>query len=689
MHKKLSVSDTAPEKEVLEHITSLCHKLQRGVHVPDDEILPVMENIYEYLSNNTAASMILKNNEVPVVHIPDYRRFVPALHVVENLEYEISPYLYKAPAWYGRFYLAFRSLGMEKQASSDTYARVLERVYDTSHQMQLHPEESKKMKLAMEGLAKLDVADLTVDTLYLPTRDGKLCKATEMYVADNQELLSAAEGKLRKPVFIGFSALHIRRDNCEFVKKLPEKLQPKFLSDVVVEELQLDGVEEVSTPESVQLKEVLKSELLKHAILRVYHHQKIEEACGLTAKEEESIRDQLSKVSVRQVQELTVIQKFEGSEIGRVKKPYFVEKENVGNENAMIVYICKCIPPTLLLAGLTHLYEKLLDIQDAKVMKLLSVIFSSIQKPHDMHKLLDQCGIKDYESPCYSRRPFAFNIGSYLEERFLHLLDNQFGQFSVGEIVCMKKYASGDEDDGIFIIVQVVKLVHWSAISRMMDEYEVNMGDREDSVAVVKAHQLYKFVRKSVAGPLVLSEVESSFEEDQTCSEEELRRKIRQQVREIWEVRDEKERRHLLRRLLLQVHPDKNPDRVQVYTRLFQYLQCCVNHLEHGETIPDDCEYNSSEGATPNSSSAYRHTFRPPPPQYTRSRGTFGSEHERYTSSSQGRRRRMGDQREANKWWRHADHDLEEAERRVGGPVCWVLYICHQVSLDKVGIRNL
>ncbi|KAK3881165.1 hypothetical protein Pcinc_014390 [Petrolisthes cinctipes] len=242
-------------------------------------------------------------------------------------------------------------------------------------------------------------------------------------------------------------------------------------------------------------------------------------------------------------------------------------------------------------------------------------------KPHDIHRQLDEHDIMESGTQNFSCKFYSTDIGSYLDERFLHLLDNSFGDFNDGEIVCMKKYVLEDDSD----------------------------EEREDEI------------------PFTCTQEKTEQERTSTVTEEELRKQIRKQVIEIWQVENEKDKKSLLRRLMFQWHPDKNPDRKEMCTRLFQYIRSLVGRLERGETIPEE---DTDSDSAPGPSQTYEHTFRPPPPQYTNPRRTSGGSHERFASRSGDRsrernRRRMGDRRESRKWWSHQGfHELMKSYPR-------------------------
>ncbi|KAK3879728.1 hypothetical protein Pcinc_015717 [Petrolisthes cinctipes] len=691
--KYMNISNTPPKERAQQHITKFCQACSGANYEVKEK---VMEKIYEYLETQSAICNALKQEEVPVVHIQEHKEFVCASQVIENLEEEILPYLYNAPIKYGKYYNVFQMMGMKKKASCDTYALVLARIYQSNMNHQLHPGEMHSMTMALEGMLKYEqhLHKLSVEVLYLPTKQRTLSKSSEMLVADNYEYLMAIESQLKNPLFLGFGALKIEKDNGDFVKRLPERLRPKFVSQMVIESLVIDGVEETFSPIVVQLNESLRGPAFKTGVLRVINHFKVKESVGMTDKEKQAITTKLSQVVVTELKEIKVSLKYCNKVIGSKPKCSHLEQQ----DNKMTLYLSQPISSNLQ-TELSITYSSLLNVKNIDVLNSLNIIFGCIMKPHDIHKRLDQHDIMEYTTQSFPCHFYSTDLGSYLDERFLHLLDNSFGDFHAGEIVCMEKYdledlEDGDEgrgdkseEDNTFVIVKVLHLVEKSSVCKMMNIYEVSKGD-EDPTFTVKAHRLYRFVREvsdSVI-PFTYQQGETEEERKYERTEEELRKQIRKQVVEIWRVENERDRRSLLRRLMFEWHPDKNPLRKELCTRLFQYIQSLVGRLERGETIPED---DLDSDSAPGPSRAYNYT-------YSRSRfsSTFGGFSSTFGESSStfgepyfGRfthqpkdRRRMGDRPESRKWWRHANHDLEEAGRRLGGPACYTIYICMQAA---------
>ncbi|XP_069164244.1 sacsin-like isoform X2 [Procambarus clarkii] len=667
----LNIINTPPEEKVLKHIIKLCTFLISKQENTNEGIESIMKSIYEYLqkcSDNVHDALVCQST--PVVHIPKHSTFVAANFVIETLEDEIIPYLYKVPVTYGKYIDLFKKLGALEAATCDTYAQILKMIYEESRKLTLHPEESKCMKLALEGLVKnkLNLEKLQVSELYLPTKEGKLEKSSEIYVIDNEYL--EVRRNLNISIFAGFKILEIDMTDCDFVNLLPKNLQPKFLSHTVKEDLD-SNTEEISTELLNELRETLHSITFKQAVLRIINHDRVSTGLCLNKTEDKELMTSLDRVEVRQFKVITIIQKFNGDEVGKLKRQFFV-KVCIEVERKVTLYISENITSTVIGCALCKTYRTMLKIDSPSVVENLGNILRSYDKPHEIPLLLDELSITAWGVQNRTEEFYQTDVGSYLGEHLIHLLDNEFCQFHEGEIVCMKKYIlAGIEtaEENIYIIVQVKCLVR-SHESLFMNEYEVDTGYEGKSCMIVRAHQLYKFVRTNANdSDMVINDTVSAGSESDNLSEEEIRKTIRKQMKEIWKVNDEKERQHLLRRLILKWHPDKNSHRVELSTRVMQYIQL-LNRLENGEIIPDDEDDENENTFNGASSNYYSNVFKSP--LSTQSTGSFGS------FRSLMYERKMPDRPEAQKWFRQAEHDLGEANRRDGGSSCWIMYMCHQ-----------
>ena len=344
--------DTSPAANVLEHIVRLCSSMQETPEKSPEVVGNVMESIYNHLSRSEGNKFkTLKERDIPIIHIPDHKVFVPISHVVENLQEEILPYFYKAPVLYGKLFNMLKKLGIPENVTVNTYAHVLRMIYDSSKHNKLHPQEIQSMKIALRGLVKLPykLKDLSLPELYLPTKDETLRSSSEVFVADNTELLFAIENTFNEPVFVGFKALEIYLDDSLFVNVLPERLEPRFLSETCKENLQFEGMLEEASKLLLEIQELLQSETFKTGVLRIVNHYKLQQGRGLTEEDRKEIVALLARVTVKQVNNIKTTLTLHNNTIDRRDRKFFLQVNGEGAQKTSqnwhpILYIkCTCV----------------------------------------------------------------------------------------------------------------------------------------------------------------------------------------------------------------------------------------------------------------------------------------------------------------------------------------------------------
>ena len=112
----------------------------------------------------------------------------------------------------------------------------------------------------------------------------------------------------------------------------------------------------------------------------------------------------------------------------------------------------------------------------------------------------------------------------------------------------------------------------------------------------MEACELYKFIRPTpnVIVPFTGDKTlpPTAFSQPETDGDlKEVLKDIRRQLREIWSnLPDDKSRKRAFKRLLLKWHPDKNPGREEICTKVCQQIQRYVSLLENDQKLPSDDE---------------------------------------------------------------------------------------------------
>ncbi|XP_063599012.1 sacsin-like [Penaeus indicus] len=696
IRKSLNFSSTPSEDTIFNHIRNICTELQEK-RKSGKNVSKVMAEIYEYLmaAEDDALLNRIVNNEIPIIHLPDQNTCVTTNFVVIQLQCELAPYFYNAPVEYGPYFTVFERMGVQTEATVNTYAEVLNMIGMNTQNNVLNPEEDRCVRTALSGMLKhqCHIKDVKVCELYLLSKDQKLVLSSCMYVADNPQFEKALRKTLDKPLLMSLKSL----ENCDvtdvdFVKLLPESLRPTFLSSVVEEEFKVNGLHVDNSQIVEKFISGLATQEFKTAVLRIFNHASPNKLCK---EEEKKLLEKLEYVYLKTVAEIEVNLKFQGKIVGTntFSHGWHIDYD-LKNGTNIIIYLCQASAEAsekkFMLLGLSEVYRKLLEYTNDEMNEHMLAVLLSLEEPSEIHEVLDRQGIREslYSNAKDTVHMYNFNVGSYLDVDFIHLLNNELCCFHERELVCMKKYIYGElldpeEEEGIFIIVQVKRQVT-SFDNPIHDEYEVKTGSESEPLKTVKAYMLYKFIRKATTCRDVVPR-DSVPEED---DEDAIMRSVRIQMIEIWKVEDLSSRKHLLRRLMLKWHPDKNPEKVELATLVMQYIQSLLSRLERGEIISENDSHNTFPRSHP--SSFYEDIFRSPPsyyrePRRSRSDRTFFSYSTGPSPSAHRNqeRMRMPDKPEARKWLKQAKHDLEEAERRRDGSSCWITYMCHQAA-EKV-----
>ncbi|CAL4066384.1 unnamed protein product, partial [Meganyctiphanes norvegica] len=674
-----------------------------------DKIENIMDRIYLIL--DICDNYIIQNlleEAVPLIHIPAYKAFVTPTNVFTNLKEEIVPYMYMFPLRYGKYLPLFKEkFSVKQKPSCENYARVLSMIYNITQNKKLSPEEQRSVVLALKGLVQDEeiLEAISVTELYLPSRDGIMVNSSWLYVADNQDLEKCIlkQNSVNLPIFHGFAKMGIQKDDARFVRLLPKCLKPKFLTDVLVEELDNENLIEVSGPLLENIKKFLCTPEFIQSVLRIVNHEK---GKGLSKQDTEVIIKGHEAVEVKQVKSLVTNLFFNEEKMGPRPRYFFIQTRNTNEVLKKTLYIANNCTKTIAKDGLTEAYKSLLNISDSDLVLILKSVFDHMRKPSDLEMYLNSRDLKAFGEE--NLNFFIPEIGSYLDPEMVDLLDNGFYSFHENEIVAMEKYLQDEYDetkeDDIFIIVQVKQLVKENN-EIMQSEYEVDIGEGNNIVA--KASQLFKFVRNkgNFSDSFDISEsnleTENNYLQSEASNEigfnvgdksnnsyfqpdfkenlsvQEIMKRIRKQLIEIWEITDLSQRRQLVRRLQLKWHPDKNStNKAELCTQCFQYIQSLIARLERGETIPEEEDYNTAPKEYP--SDQWSNIFRR---SHYESSNDGNYRHD-YNRSGRQSKRKDADRLEAQLWMKQAEHDFQAAQEEFSqsGSPCWISYKCYEVS---------
>lgn len=242
---ELGVKEPSTES-IITHIQTVCRRLgelsekslqKLGV----DQISQIMEKFYEYASDEKMTMKIQAFQNIPFVFLSDFPRLFPCTRFVLQLEeeYRMTPYLMPIPDDLFGFFKLFEHLGATRKVSPKTFANVMQQLNSNSDE--LDPNElkaaQKTMKLFFQSLDLSPENILGDQDLFFLSRDRKIVHAASLVYMDKKflnDVIKDAENYFQ--VMSPIEDL----DNEAIVngiKRLPERVRPMFISDVVIANL--------------------------------------------------------------------------------------------------------------------------------------------------------------------------------------------------------------------------------------------------------------------------------------------------------------------------------------------------------------------------------------------------------------------------------------------------------------------
>ena len=288
---QLDLQENAPKDKVIQHVRNVSQALGgdggRAIFTslqPNKRLLnKVMEDIYGYLEDNINNDDVASLKHLPVIcDIDNMQMLKPANVVIDLRPTEmIKGHIEKAPQCFGKHFPLFKRLGATELVSADHYALVLSWLKTESENEQLHVQELKVVRSAIEGLfycLKQDAKEqnrITVSPLYLPTEEKTLQKSTEIIFKDSVFGSRFTERPEGMHFFLGFKKLELEvYTPIEEVKLLPEEHRMVMLSRIMKEVIP-DAIREIATEGECSrgLIERLQHPNVAGAIIRLVYHE--------------------------------------------------------------------------------------------------------------------------------------------------------------------------------------------------------------------------------------------------------------------------------------------------------------------------------------------------------------------------------------------------------------------------------
>ncbi|XP_021358916.1 sacsin-like [Mizuhopecten yessoensis] len=614
IEESLGILRTPPLRDVLSHTHNVCYALnkklyetnskQRGNYLSESNITELMTEIYTYLQNNCIDTSETKQmlSETPLVHLKEMGIFVTARQISITFcgKKQIPPYLVEIPLHYGPYKELFKAVGTTGSVTLGQYSDVLYRIQAEVKSAILGPERIKDVLSALTGfMMLLEEASLqiieesiaSVETLYLPASDKSLAKSADLVYADKQKLKKrVTQGSDHRIVFMhSLKDCHKTED---LILKLPVRIKPKVLSSIIQEHLISVSNNEPDTKVD-DLRVFLASPRFLNALKQIGKFEEFD-----------SYRQRLLSICFVSPSEIKTILHVDGRPIR-------------GTEGTQVCFYSEGERKCYIAASTLQVRNWLKKIGQ-QLCGMLSDCFEKRISPEKFRELIDYVddptGFKFYCEGLLDEEEndddsLSYHPGQIVPVGLHALLQNDINLLKVGDVVAYEMFdpaIDGDNDDviskdaasdAVYVFVRIVQELPLAGQHSFHQKYKVNFG--QDNEKIVSGLLLYKVIYpgSSETTELVLHQ----FGNDGSipCNKDGIFDQIIFTLSNAWKLND-KDRKRVVKRLLLVWHPDKNRDRGEEYEQfcneVTKFIFDIIRRLDNGECFDNKSSDASDKG---------------------------------------------------------------------------------------------
>ncbi|KAH3800077.1 hypothetical protein DPMN_153702 [Dreissena polymorpha] len=391
----------------------------------------------------------------------------------------------------------------------------------------------------------------------------------------------------------------------ERLKKFPEHLKPRFLTEVVLETVSTDGMMELTdSPDALCYEQFLHSNDFFEGLRRLLNHENDNECSGESSCTDEILQNTLLNARIAEVIGLRTLLSYNLQTVDGVslERDYYVKQNEIEPQSGVPVYHLyyqKITPQnpanntSRLHAGLTLLIEHCTGgwLSKYSVM-LLQEILHFNDDPGQIARFLDKKRIPPLE---VSTTNILFpQIGTYVEDRFYPFLVQQIAPFREHEYRYVALLIDIEDDESAlehsdmrYIYAHILEQRNLGFSSTLGIRYRVNVGLQHGGIIEVPIFRLFKFLPQSVAATsnaVVVYDIEpiGSIPIDENYE------RIINMLQEAFQLFDIQDRRRIIHRPLLKWHPDRNAGHEDHATRVFNFIQHSILGLERDEELNID-----------------------------------------------------------------------------------------------------
>ena len=674
----------------------------------------VMMEIYRFLQAKGLSNSVTNERlrDIPCVLVEQGKRFIKTEQVVILLEneLEIQPFLYAMPEEFSEFKKLFEYLGCSRSVKSLHYAMVLDMLRKKCSTNALEPNEKKRALKALKGFfeaLQLESEDQpTLSSLNLPatylfghtSEDSSLplvLREANCLLFDDTPHYHDRIANFHELFVVDLTMVDVRcksRNYKDLVMFIPEALRPKMLSSVVEERFanERDSTERFDFGAASALRKNLHSDYFYRGVVRLIRHASHERHEEVDEHLLGTVKSRLRNIQVHGMEKVVTHLLFKNIPISgsEAEVPYFVEKVCDSKQDVWNVYINATgneeeTKDEVALALTQVIVEACRGFLREAAMFIPAILCMT---PDRISSLLDKMKIRQDDSHDEERGSLFPLPGSFIPIAEHHLLNPAFEIFKSGEYVGYEledPSLDNEEEDATFIYAVIIEEVTANVYSPLSKCYKINIGDEREP-KIVPATDLYKFyrVQEIVCDAIVPSRQQGSA--DEALRKTTLFKEISKTLEEAWKF-SEAARRKVIKRLILQWHPDRNPGNEEFCTEVFQHIMNEIERLE--KEGPDGRHYPGGSysgfcsfwGARAGTYKSRRREYRE---SYYRHYGSWGH-HQRSWEVPPSFCSRNPQPREARRWLRQASADLEAVDNDINSrkpSYEWACFKCHQVS---------
>ncbi|KAL1268265.1 hypothetical protein QQF64_033628, partial [Cirrhinus molitorella] len=667
----------------------------------------VFNKLYAYLQSVIFDASLF--SDLPIILVENGTTLVKAHQAVLALSdgLEFRPYLYNIPSKYMKFEDFFKQIGVKERPTIKQFSTVLQEIYsDSCDKHSLQANQQKTVKRVVQQLFCLlkeeqnEISFFLNNHLYLPSTDGRLYESSTLFFNDTVFQAARLEGPLETQLKLleKLNCCHLGNDCYEhqiLLQFLPEQVRPKFLSDVISENLEGTSVQycdyEGECEFSGWFDKHLSSAAFLHGLICLIR----EDSKGGVSHSEavEMCEEIFSKIQIiccktLQTELLLNLKPLEGT---KAETDVYVNKQQGGcsfylkhNDDMahnVVSEITMCLTKEI-----NALLRNCLTTSSLPVLGQLL----NCDSMEAVEKALAKHGIHNsgYNEKGHGSLP---KPGCCIPEEWHDCLDMNFlNNFESGEYVGFSKDESGEY---FYAIVSERVDDPLGQTRQFPSKFKIQVGS--DDFIEVSSLDLYQFKREKKAA--VSKESTSTDIEHLLTSGpppkavlpktlEDIKREIDQSLNEIWKMSSE-EKQKALKRLYLRWHPDKNPDNEALATEAFRYLQKRIEELQQGTTTTTAHSTSSNSRDFQD----FYNMWNTEAQSHRRGRERFYQNYSRrhYNFWSYHRETPRPNREEAKRWYEQAQCDIKSAHNDTGGDSSeWCLFKVHQ-AVEKALIAAM